>query len=357
MPMKYKSPKKIGEYLFDCLFYTVVSMLWYKNLLFRCLPERTYTESTIALWAMIGFAIFLCAFTINRRMGTGWTIATALIVPYGLYTVLAYAETAGNWMLIVLASTVVVAVIYTVFLMTRKMKNHRNKGQVIKRRFRHCCVVSQSMIVIVLLAVMSTIGTQGIFGENILNSSISATTNNQRDYQTISNSIDTILLLQEGEWMNLTTKEKIDTLQTVANIEAHYLGLPNELNVGAANLGEYTLACYNDKTHTISIDLDHLENDSVYDVLGSCCHEAYHSYQHRLVDVYNTADENLKGLRIYRLVAQYGKEFNDYVDGESNFCSYYYQSCEIDARDYAESAVCNYYNRIREYLNGTSNGY
>lgn len=83
----------------------------------------------------------------------------------------------------------------------------------------------------------------------------------------------------------------------------------------------------------------------------------YHSYQHRLVDVYNTADENLKGLRIYRLVAQYGKEFNDYVDGESNFCSYYYQSCEIDARDYAESAVCNYYNRIREYLNGTSNGY
>ena len=138
-----------------------------------------------------------------------------------------------------------------------------------------------------------------IFGDSILKSSVSATVNEQGVSQTISNNIDTVLLLREEEWSQLTTQEKLDTLQTVANIEAHYLGLPNELNVGIANLGEYTLACYNDNTHTISIDLNHLENDSVYDVLDSCCHEAYHSYQHRLVEAYNAADENSKGLRIY----------------------------------------------------------
>ena len=215
-------------------------------------------------------------------------------------------------------------------------------------------VAFQSIAAIALLMVMGTIGAQGAFGDNILNSSISATASNQNVPQTIDNNIDAILLLQEEEWANLTTQEKLDILQTVANIEAHYLGLPNELNVGTANLDENTLACYNDRTHTISIDLNHLENDSVYDVLNSCCHEAYHSYQHRLVDAYNAADENSRGLRIYKLAVQYGQEFNNYVDGDHDFCSYYYQDCEIDARDYAEDAVYDYYDRIYEYLNETS---
>lgn len=162
------------------------------------------------------------------------------------------------------------------------------------------------------------------------------------------------MLLREEEWSRLTTQEKLDTLQTVANIEAHYLGLPNELNVGIANLGEYTFACYNDSTRTISIDLNHLENDSVYDVLDSCCHEAYHSYQHRLVEAYNAADENLKGLRIYKSATQYGQEFNNYIDGDYDFCLYYYQNCEMDARDYAEEAVSDYYRRIYEYLDEQS---
>lgn len=106
--------------------------------------------------------------------------------------------------------------------------------------------------------------------------------------------------MQEDKWETLTTKQRIDALQTVANIEAHYLGLLNELNVGASNLREFALGCYSDKTHTISIDIEHLENDPVYEVLDTCCHEAYHSYQHRLVDVYNTTDTSSKCLRLYK---------------------------------------------------------
>lgn len=38
------------------------------------------------------------------------------------------------------------------------------------------------------------------------------------------------------------------------------------------------------------------------------------------------------------------------VSGEEDFCGYYYQDCESDARDYAEDAVYDYYCRINEYL-------
>ena len=39
-----------------------------------------------------------------------------------------------------------------------------------------------------------------------------------------------------------------------------------------------------------------------------------------------------------------------YKDGSTDFCGYYTQDCENDARDYAEDAVSDYYWRIMEHL-------
>lgn len=348
--MKDKSTMGLGEYLFDCLFYMVISAVWYQNILFRCLPGRTYTESKIILCVMISLSILTCAFALNRYIRTGWRVATAIGIPFGLYTVFTYSRTVGVWMPIVLALAGTLTVAFSIYILTRKIRSRR-KSKVIIHRIHRSCVVCQSILTVALLVIMGSIGIHGIFGVNILNLSVSATVSEQNSSQTINNNIDTILLLQEDEWKKLSTQKKLDTLQTVANIEAHYLGIPNELNVGTANLKGGTLACYNDNTHTISIDIDHLENDSAYEILNSCCHEAYHSYQYRLVDAYNTTDENIKGLRVYKSAALYEQEFDNYSDGEYDFCSYYEQHCEIDARDYAEDAVCDYYNRISDYLN------
>lgn len=63
LTMKDESTMGLGEYLFDCLFYTAVSAIWYK-LLFRCLTDKTYTESKIILWVMIGLSVFICAFVL-----------------------------------------------------------------------------------------------------------------------------------------------------------------------------------------------------------------------------------------------------------------------------------------------------
>lgn len=348
--MAHKSIARLKDYLLDCLFYTVISMIWYRGFLFRCMPEMTYAESKVILWCMIGISIFVCTFILDWRAWTGWTVVKALSIPYGVYTVIVYSKTVGCWLTIVLGIAFVLSVVYIILLLSQEIKNSKSKGEIIKRRLRRCCVGSQSIATVALLVVMGIIGVNGIFGNNILTSSVSAFANDQSTPQTISNNIDTVLLLQEEEWSTLTTQEKLDTLQTIANIEAHYLGLPNELNVGAANLDEDILACYDDRTYTISIDIDHLENDPVYDVLDSCCHEAYHSYQHRLVDAYNASDEQLKELRLFKSVARYSHEFDDYADGENGYYTYYFQDCEMDARNYAEDAVKDYYSRIYEYL-------
>lgn len=41
-------------------------------------------------------------------------------------------------------------------------------------------------------------------------------------------------------------------------MELHSLGLPNELHIGAATQGEYTLDRYNDRMYTINSGLDYL---------------------------------------------------------------------------------------------------
>lgn len=139
-------------------------------------------------------------------------------------------------------------------------------------------------------------------------------------------------------------------MQTVANIEAYYLGLPNELNVSVANLRENILGSYSDATHTIYISLSHLENDAVHEILNTCCHEAFHAYQYRFIDAYKSTDKNVKSLRLYKKAISYLQEFDNYIDGNKDFCGYYEQVCETDARNYASNAINKYYNKINEYL-------
>ena len=76
-------------------------------------------------------------------------------------------------------------------------------------------------------------------------------------------------MLQEDEWEKLSAQERLDVLQAVANIEQRYLGLPNELNVGVANLDTDILGYYTDTTHEIIVSAERLLNDSPWQVLDT----------------------------------------------------------------------------------------
>ncbi|KIR03548.1 hypothetical protein P261_02363 [Lachnospiraceae bacterium TWA4] len=346
--MKDKSTMSVFEYLIGVIFYELVSMIWFQNILFRCLPEMTYHNSKLILWAsLVGSIIFsTIVFKYNK---TEWTKAATIIAPYGIFTVIAYYTTVPLVIKNVLIAGVLLSICYSVIKLTRKIKNKKHSGQIIKNRIYRCICVSNCILSTSMLVIMLFIGIKGVFGIALQNSSVIPEAYNVNSKQTINNNIDVIVKLQPNTWDKLNVKEKLDVMQTVANIEVHYLGIPNEVNVGTANLGQYTLGCYEDRTHTAYIDLQHIENGSVYDVLDICCHEVYHCYQHRLVETYSSIDEKSKSLKIYSKVQKYMKEFANYKNGYEDFCSYYNQKCESDAREYAEDAVFDYYQKIEEY--------
>lgn len=323
--MKDKSTLGALEYIIECVVWGLISMIWYKNILFRCLENHSYTESRIFLWGLIALSIVLCRFFAFKKKRTYWTLIVALVLPYGMYTILSYHSTLGHMITNVLLLASVISLLFAILILARKVKNPAKKKQVIRLRLYRCFMRTSSVFAVGMLVIMLPMFLHGAFGTALFKSNVHATAENMKQEQTISNNIETILKLQESEWIKLSTQEKLDVIQTVANIEAHYLGLSNELNVGVANLPEYTLAAYSDPTHTVYINLTHLENDRAQYVLDSCCHEAYHAYQHRLVDAYNSAPESTKSLRVYKKAALYVDEFNNYVDGYEDFCSYYFQ--------------------------------
>lgn len=347
--MKDKSTLTVSEFMIGIIFYELISMIWFKNILFRCLPGMTYHNSKLMLWVSLVVSLLLSTI-IFKYNKTEYTKASAIITPYGIFTVIVYYAMAPLVINIVLMLGILLSICYSVVKLTRKIKNKKRSKQIIKNRIYRCVCTSHCIVATSMLVIMLSIGIKGIFGTTLQNSSIRPEAYKTNTEQTINNNIDVVIKLQQNIWKSLSVKEKLDVMQTIANIEVNYLGIPNEVNVGTANLGQYTLGCYEDKTHTVYIDLDHIENGSVYDVLDTCCHEVYHCYQHRLVDTYLTADSKSKNLRIYNKAEIYLNEFGNYKNGYEDFCSYYNQECENDARDYAESAVYDYFQRIEEYV-------
>ena len=101
-----------------------------------------------------------------------------------------------------------------------------------------------------------------ILGNSLIFSDVKAVPPKQNEEWTIDNNIDAVLRLKEETWSTLSTKERISTLQILANIEARYLGLPHELNVSLGTLTGETIAGYDDRSRTITINVDFLDTFS-----------------------------------------------------------------------------------------------
>lgn len=348
--MKSKNTFSKAEFLFHHAVWIAISLFIYVRVLFRCVGTLTFQESKWILYGILFVSVLagLCLQMKYRR--NNFSVFLNLIIGYGCYAAITYIEINKTAIVIALAISGILAVLYAVLILTQKIKNKTQKPKILWNRMKNILRAGQTFFAFGFVFVLVLIGGNSLFSSTIIDATVPATNMFASNEQTINNNIETILKLQEEEWAELKVQEKLDVLQTVANIEQRYLGLPNELNVGAANLEENVLSYYSDKTHEIVINLDSLTKDPAWRLLQSVCHEAFHSYQHRIVDVYNQTEQDMKDLRLLRDASSYAEEFDHYISGEDDIAGYYSQKCEKDAREYAEQAVSDYYQRIEEYL-------
>ena len=143
-------------------------------------------------------------------------------------------------------------------------------------------------------------------------------------------------------WADLTVEQKLDALQVIANLEAAYLGLPDEITLEIADLEDRTLGNFSQDSHIIHISRAHLENSSSLECLDTLFHEAYHNYQYELCMLYGSLDSRYRTLLGVRDGESYTYEFNNYTSGKDDHDQYAKQLVESNARKYASE-------RLKEY--------
>lgn len=340
------------SFIFYHIIWTLISFLLYKNTIFRCIDNYSLSHSKLIFWCII---ISICLFGIildieNSR--NRFNIFLNTVSGFGLYTILAYIQIKKTLIIITLSVVAVLAIGLGIYIICRKIKNKMNSKRIIKKRLVRSLSLTRHLLYFGFAVIICCSCVSPFFNSTIINTTAKPAVQDNLSEQSLSNNIETLKYLQDDLWKDLSAKEKLNVLQTVANVEQRYLGLPNELNVCTANLSEGVLAEYRDSTHQITINLDNLLNSSSWKLLNSVCHEAYHCYEHRLVDVYSSAKAENQSLKIFYHTNSYIEEFSNYISGSPEDFNYYYnQISEKDARDYADEAVMDYRKRIMEYIN------
>jgi len=345
--MCHIEPDAIKEYIRFNIFYTFIGMIWYQYTLFKKVAGLSLMESRVLLWIMVALALFLGIY-VGIRSGclSGASMFANVVTPFGLYCAISYFSINTKLIIGILVGATSLSALYVFLVFIRKIKCRHRKKKIIKRRiqkaFAGCRIIFSGSFTVIILY----IGSNLLFGSSVVQASVEAKNYTSGSEHSMEVSLETLLCLQPERWDDLTVQDRVDVLQTIANIEAWYLGIPNELNIGVRNLPEGTSGYYRDSTHEIVISTDHLLYGDVEELLDTVCHEAYHCYEHRLVEVYGGAEERLKSLRIFKNTDSYMQEFNNYINGKEDYSAYYSQICEQDAREYAENAVAEYYEYI-----------
>lgn len=348
--MNDKNRMSRTEYILWHIFCSVL-ILWTNS--------RVMAENGVSVWQRLGMAVFYVGLVVlggaagclRRR---NWVyISATLAFPYAVYALIA-TWSGKKWALFTAKSAGVLMAVYVVMMLCRRIQQPERRKEILRRRLRYSILGARTIFSMCFLMFFTILTVANWFtGGEMETPAMSANLEEAfGEENSLAHNIEVISKLDQSTWETLDREKRLEVLQVVANVERRYLGLPNPLTVETKDLNDNELGHYNEETYTIVIDTGHLENGEAARVLNTICHEAYHSYEFRLVDVYlNTEPENRNLMCFYKSSIYY-EEFQDYHSGHDSEdkAEYYYQLVEVDAREYAKTAVQEYYLEIAEYL-------
>lgn len=329
------------SFVVSSIIWSFLSWFWYKGILFKTIGNYSLSDSKLILFLVLSLSGIFGFLLQQKSRRNGFSIFMNISIGYGVYTILTYRIFNPEivfWTEVVVGSLIV---IYAFLLL-------RNKSQLPQSRCSKTKVKTflngvQAIVTCGCIAIIGIYTLRVTLHSSIAHSKVSA---NKMSDESISENFDGLSLLYEETWERLSLDEKISVLQLVANIECTNLGLPHELNVCVLPLADYESGNYSDNTHSITINSSDVMQNDPSDLVNTICHESYHAYEHRLIDMYESSSEQYGQLKVFEYVVEYRNEFNNYTEYYpelDNFDDYYYQLCESDARDYADMREFEYY--------------
>lgn len=337
------------EYIKEHIIWNLLVFLWFRNLLFKCIPKFTYTESLFGFVILSVIVMAICiALTWNRNRNY-WNLIENIILCWGVFVCITYMNLYRTRIVYVGIATAAISLLLSILVLFRRIRRRDKRNLIIKRRVENVAILWKRNSAIAFLVIMVPVATSSLLYGTVLNSKAEVV-KVYGDEHSLKANIEVISDIEPSRWENLGIEDKLLVAQKIVNCEARYYGLSHEIMVGTDDLSVGTLAYYRDSTHQIVIDLDHLENSYSYYVLSSLLHEVHHAYAHNQVALYQKLDEEDRNLFIFYDASVYMEEFAKYEDGDENFYAYYTQLAEIHAREAGETESLEYIEAVNEYL-------
>lgn len=338
-----------GEYIKEHVVWSLLVFLWFRNLIFRCMPDCTYTESLLG-FLVISACVMAVGIAVSWKKNRNYkNLIENVLLSWGGFVCITYMELYKKRMTYILFAIVVASLVLSIMVLFRKIRRKDKRRRIMMRRIENVAVLWKRNAAIGSLIIMVPVAVSSLLYGTVLNSKVEVA-KVYGDEHSLKFNIEVISDIEPSRWENLSIEDKLLVAQKIVNCEARYYGLSHEILVGADDLSTGTLAYYRDSTHQIVIDLGHLEDSYSYDVLESLLHEVHHAYQHNQVELYQKLDEEDRNLFMFYDASVYMEEFADYEDGDENFYAYYTQLAEIHAREAGETESLEYIEAINEYL-------
>lgn len=135
-------------------------------------------------------------------------------------------------------------------------------------------------------------------------------------------------------WETLSVEERITLLQALANMESEKLGIP-PAKVITEKLEPYISGQHSTTENMIWIDIEHIQDDSLNEILNTCLHETYHAYQAYVVNHVDW-DTEFSNSAFFDEARSWKENQSNYIRGYIDFDAYEQQPLEASARQFAE---------------------
>lgn len=312
-------------------FFMYAVLVFLFNLLYGVVFFKyIYDENKLALEGFFSFMYIGCVligFTLTyKKRRTIWSAITIVSIPYGLYCFFAYPGT-GSIVTSVFVAISIGFVAADIFI--KRFPRNSDKELITMIRVKKLIHKTHYLTAFFSLMLICIVLVSNILSPNTQNS------NSLEKQSEISFSLD--------EWEKADIDMKEEYAQSLVNFECSKLNIKS-LTLITKKMPKSRLAYYSDSQNRVVLNLTHLKNDNLLEVLNTIAHECFHSLEYSLIrngTNYNgtsVVDENIS-----KKIFTYRTEFTDYKEYNSEkalsykeYYDYYFQTCEYDARTYGD---------------------
>lgn len=332
----HKEKSRLFKIIAIHLIYGILFAIWYKTLLFRCLPQFSVFESVAILICLIVIGIVLGCIIDYRKQQYCVHPCLNLSIGFGIYTFLSYSTIETDLLLIAVIVTCLFSIVYAFgIILFRRNRIMSTETEILNRLVFKALSGSKNILSLGLAVIMFITVIVVIIDSVNYDSSVTVVEFSEQYEYDVSNSIEEMTRLN-SKCEPLTFDERLEFCQYATDYCCYDYGITYRLNIGWADLPDNTLAYYSDDQHLIVISKSVLESPSTSNtqLIKICSHECTHALQYALIQAYNNSPEELRNLYIYREAILCAEDFSSYIDDD--FSSYSNQYCEQMARAFSE---------------------